>query len=168
MPPSPSTRRRRAASTRPCVRCATGPTGRSCLPSRLSAWSCSDCTDCARPAGAKCETGRGRRGGGAAVQHDDWFLTAGQRENPNTRLDSRRGTADAWSEGNLVTPLVHGVSYFDTLLGCIAGLDAGDTLFFTDWRGYPDEVLVDAGPTVAATLCAAAARGVVVNGLVWR
>jgi phosphatidylserine/phosphatidylglycerophosphate/cardiolipin synthase-like enzyme len=102
------------------------------------------------------------------VQHDDWFLTATQRRNPNTRLDSRHGTGDAWSEGNLVTPLVHGFAYFDALLRCVASLTDGDVLLFTDWRGDPDQMLADGGPTVSAALCAAAARGVVVNGLVWR
>ena len=45
---------------------------------------------------------------------------------------------------------------------------AGDHLFFTDWRGDPDERLRDDGPTIAELFAAAAKRGVVVKGLLWR
>ena len=41
-------------------------------------------------------------------------------------------------------------------------------MFFTDWRGDPDQKMRDGGPTVAELFCAAAERGVVVKGLVWR
>ena len=44
----------------------------------------------------------------------------------------------------------------------------GDYLFFTDWRGDPDEKMRDDGPTVSELFCAAAERGVVVKGLMWR
>src|SRR5664279_4893867 len=102
------------------------------------------------------------------MRYDDWFLTARERDNPNTRLDGRHANGEAWSEGNLVTPLVHGSRYFDALLEAVATLREGDVLLFTDWRGDPDQVLADGGPTVSAAFSAAAARGVVVNGLVWR
>ncbi|HEY0000060.1 MAG TPA: phospholipase D-like domain-containing protein [Actinoplanes sp.] len=44
----------------------------------------------------------------------------------------------------------------------------GDHLFFTDWRGDPDERMRDDGPTIAELFAAAAKRGVVVKGLLWR
>ena len=45
----------------------------------------------------------------------------------------------------------------------------GDLLLFTDWRGDPDERLTADGHARSPTLFAAAAeRGVVVEGLVWR
>ncbi len=98
---------------------------------------------------------------------DDWFLTAAERGNPATRLDARRDGA-AWSAGNEVRPLIHGAAYFAELLARVSALQAGDLLLFTDWRGDPDERLTAAGPRVADLLCAAARRGVLVRGLVWR
>ncbi|GIE92772.1 phospholipase D family protein [Paractinoplanes rishiriensis] len=47
-------------------------------------------------------------------------------------------------------------------------LREGDHLFFTDWRGDPDELLRDDGPTVAELFATAAKRGVIVKGLLWR
>ena len=44
----------------------------------------------------------------------------------------------------------------------------GDYVFFTDWRGDPDEKMRDDGPTISELFCAAAERGVVVKGLMWR
>ncbi len=98
---------------------------------------------------------------------DDWFLTAAERGNPATRLDARRGGV-AWSAGNEVRPLIHGAAYFAELLARIPAMQAGDLLLFTDWRGDPDQRLTTAGPPIADLLCAAARRGVLVRGLVWR
>ena len=97
---------------------------------------------------------------------DTWFLTPDERGNDATGLDRRRGTA--WSEGNEVQPLIHGATYFAALRDCTAVLGPGDSLYFTDWRGDPDELLADDGPTVSHALCGAAARGATVNGLIWR
>lgn len=91
----------------------------------------------------------------------DWFLTADERGNPDSRLP-------AWCEGNRVEPLIHGSTYFDHLVTEVEALDAGDHLFFTDWRGDPDERMRDDGPTIAELFCNAAKRGVVVKGLMWR
>jgi phosphatidylserine/phosphatidylglycerophosphate/cardiolipin synthase-like enzyme len=102
------------------------------------------------------------------VRLDDWFLTAAERGNPATRLDDGRGNGVAWSTGNEVRPLIHGAAYFAELLTRVSALEAGDLLLFTDWRGDPDERLAGAGPGVADLFCAAARRGVVVRGLVWR
>jgi phosphatidylserine/phosphatidylglycerophosphate/cardiolipin synthase-like enzyme len=91
----------------------------------------------------------------------DWFLTAEERDNAATELP-------AWSDGNLCTPLIHGVAYFRRLVECVAQAGDGDQVFFTDWRGDPDERLTDDGPTVAELFTEASRRGVCVRGLVWR
>ena len=99
----------------------------------------------------------------------DWFLSAGERRNPATRLDRRRPAGEAWSTGNAATPLVHGATYFAELLRCVAQLRRGDLLLFTDWRGDPDQLLSsDPDSTVSRCFCEAAGRGVDVRGLVWR
>ncbi|MFV2085705.1 phospholipase D family protein [Micromonospora sp. LOL_021] len=92
---------------------------------------------------------------------DDWFLTGEQRGNPASGLP-------VWSEGNQVRVHVHGSAYFDRLVEVVAAMGDGDQLFFTDWRGDPDQRLRPDGPTVADLLSAAAGRGVAVRGLVWR
>ena len=102
------------------------------------------------------------------MRPDRWFLTAAERDNRATLLDRRRGDGLAWSTGNRVTPLVHGATYFAELARVVAAMAAGDRLFFTDWRGDPDELLTPDGPTVGGLLADAARRGVVVKGLVWR
>ena len=90
-----------------------------------------------------------------------WLLSAVERGNPHTTLP-------AWTAGNLVEPLVHGSAYFDRLVDEVRSLDSGDHLFFTDWRGDPDERLREDGPTVAELFTEAVKRGVCVRGLVWR
>ncbi|MGY1821567.1 phospholipase D family protein [Geodermatophilus sp. SYSU D00079] len=92
---------------------------------------------------------------------EQWLLTAEERGNPATTLP-------AYTEGNLAVPLVHGAAYFDRLVECVEALDEGDHLFFTDWRGDPDEQLRPGGPTVAQLFTEAVRRGVTVRGLVWR
>lgn len=92
---------------------------------------------------------------------DDWFLGDGERGNPACRLP-------AWCTGNVVRPLVDGVCYFPRLVEEVSALGPGDHLFFTDWRGDADERLTPAGPTVGELFAAAARRGVVVKGLMWR
>ncbi|MGW4245107.1 phospholipase D family protein, partial [Nocardia sp. NPDC004722] len=98
----------------------------------------------------------------------DWLINADERGNPATRLDRRHRNGSAWTPGNEVRPLLHGVSYFAELLRCVRAMRRGDLLLFTDWRGDPDEAMDDEGIEVSRMLCAAAARGVVVKGLVWR
>ncbi len=102
------------------------------------------------------------------VHPGDWFLSAAERGNPATRLDSRHGDGAAWTSGNEVRPLIHGSRYFAELASRVAQLSAGDLLLFTDWRGDPDERLGPAGPAVSDAFCAAAKRGVRVAGLIWR
>jgi phosphatidylserine/phosphatidylglycerophosphate/cardiolipin synthase-like enzyme len=90
-----------------------------------------------------------------------WLLRAEERGNAATALP-------AWTAGNLARPLVHGATYFDRLVEEVEALGAGDHLFFTDWRGDPDQLLRDDGPTVAELFTRALRRGVCVRGLVWR
>ena len=97
-----------------------------------------------------------------------WFLTPAERGNPASDLDRRHDDGAAWTVGNDVTPLVHGRVYFAELLRCVQAMVSGDMLFFTDWRGDPDELLDGPGTEVARVFADAARRGVVVKGLVWR
>lgn len=100
---------------------------------------------------------------------EDWFLTSSERSNDFSALDRRRPDGSAWSAGNKVETLVHGASYFRRLLDAIRQLVAGDRLYFTDWRGDPDQRLSDdSDADVGAVLAAAAGRGVMVRGLLWR
>jgi phosphatidylserine/phosphatidylglycerophosphate/cardiolipin synthase-like enzyme len=92
---------------------------------------------------------------------EEWLLTAEERGNPVSALP-------AWTAGNLVRPLVHGRAYFARLVECVEALGEGDRVFFTDWRGDPDERLTEDGPTVGELLSEALRRGVCVRGLVWR
>ncbi|MCW2937581.1 MAG: phosphatidylserine/phosphatidylglycerophosphate/cardiolipinsynthase-like protein [Actinomycetia bacterium] len=108
---------------------------------------------------------RPRRG---TASPEAWLLTTRERGNPATSLDDRHPDKAAWSKGNEVRPLVHGAAYFAELLTSVNGLRAGDSLLFTDWRGDPDELLAGTGSEVARVFCAAARRGVLVKGLLWR
>lgn len=104
------------------------------------------------------------------MDRTDWLLTPAERDNPATVLDRRHGPdGPAWTEGNDVRPLVHGSAYFARLHEVVLALAEGDLLCFTDWRGDPDERLTgDQGSEVGQVFCAAARRGVVVKGLLWR
>ncbi len=100
---------------------------------------------------------------------ENWFLTGPERGNDVSGLDRRRANGDAWSVGNTVETLIHGATYFGRLLIAIGELASGDELFFTDWRGDPDQRLGDTPETeIGAVLSAAARRGVSVKGLLWR
>jgi phosphatidylserine/phosphatidylglycerophosphate/cardiolipin synthase-like enzyme len=91
----------------------------------------------------------------------EWFLTSGERGNPDWDLP-------AWSEGNQAEVLIHGASYFERLVTEVEQLGDGDHLFFADWRGDADQRLREDGPTVAELFRSAAERGVLVKGLMWR
>ncbi|MEV6343965.1 phospholipase D family protein [Actinoplanes sp. NPDC051851] len=91
----------------------------------------------------------------------DWLLTAAERGNPDTCIPT-------WCTGNTAEPLIHGKTYFDRLTVEVEKLRSGDHLFFTDWRGDPDERVRDDGPTIARLFADAARRGVIVKGLLWR
>jgi phosphatidylserine/phosphatidylglycerophosphate/cardiolipin synthase-like enzyme len=102
------------------------------------------------------------------VRLDEWFLTADERGNPWTVLDSRHEDGKAWTMGNHARPLVHGAEYFSELFRRVETMSRGDLLLFTDWRGDPDELLDGAGSAVAEVFAAASRRGVDVRGLLWR
>ncbi|MDF2975374.1 MAG: phospholipase D/Transphosphatidylase [Actinomycetospora sp.] len=107
---------------------------------------------------------RGALGLGAARAEptiEDWFLTAGQRGNPATRLRP-------WTEGNAVRLHVHGTAYYAALAERLARTGAGDQVLFLGWRGDGGQQLADPGPTVSGALAAAARRGARVRGLLWR
>jgi phosphatidylserine/phosphatidylglycerophosphate/cardiolipin synthase-like enzyme len=100
---------------------------------------------------------------------ESWFLTSAERGNDFSALDRRRADGLAWSTGNSVESLVHGATYFRRLLESVRELDTGDMLYFTDWRGDPDQLLSDDPDSgVEAVFAAAARRGVIVKGLLWR
>jgi phosphatidylserine/phosphatidylglycerophosphate/cardiolipin synthase-like enzyme len=99
----------------------------------------------------------------------DWLLTRSERGNPSTRLDDKHGGDRAWSEGNLVTPLVHGAVYFVELYDVLSATREGDLVLFTDWQGDADQRLTDDPHSeVLDVLGSADERGVDVRGLVWR
>ncbi len=98
----------------------------------------------------------------------EWFLTPAERGNPATILDRRHSDGGSWSTGNAVEPLVHGAAYLPQLRRAVEAMRAGDMLLFTDWRGDPDQVMDGPGTEVSTVFAAAAGRGVVVKGLVWR
>ena len=89
----------------------------------------------------------------------DWFLRQDERGNPDTRIDGDPGSGTAWSDGNRVRALVHGATYFRALLHVVDALGPGDLLMFTDWRGDPDQHLVESGPEVGHAFAAAARTG---------
>jgi len=96
----------------------------------------------------------------------NWFLTPTERGNTATGLDRRHGAS--WSSGNEVRALIHGANYFAALRDATERLARDDALYFTDWRGDPDEAVDVDGVTISSMLAAAASRGAIVNGLVWR
>ncbi|GAB3707950.1 phospholipase D family protein [Mariniluteicoccus flavus] len=103
------------------------------------------------------------------MQALDWLLTRSERANAQTRLDDRHGGDQAWSHGNRVRPIVHGRHYFAELYARVEATRPGDTIWFTDWQGDPDEQLTDdPDSTIATVLGRADERGVDVRGLVWR
>jgi phosphatidylserine/phosphatidylglycerophosphate/cardiolipin synthase-like enzyme len=99
---------------------------------------------------------------------DDWFLTASERGNPDTHLDDRHRDDRAYSTGNSVRVFVDGADYFRVLYDALHTLEPGDAVWFTDWRGDADELLVSSGTEVGRVLASLARRGVDVRGLIWR
>jgi phosphatidylserine/phosphatidylglycerophosphate/cardiolipin synthase-like enzyme len=91
----------------------------------------------------------------------EWFLKPEERDNADSSIPT-------WCEGNTAEPLIHGKTYFARLAAEVDSLQEGDHLFFTDWRGDPDELVTDDGPTITELFSAAAKRGVIVKGLLWR
>jgi hypothetical protein len=61
-----------------------------------------------------------------------WFLTSTERGNHSTRLDARHPGGAAWTEGNMVRPLIHGATYFAQLHRRVSQMRDGDLLMFVD------------------------------------
>jgi phosphatidylserine/phosphatidylglycerophosphate/cardiolipin synthase-like enzyme len=99
---------------------------------------------------------------------DRWFLTAAERGNRHTVIDARRTDGRAYTLGNHVDVLIDGATYFRRLFALLSELQAGDRVFFTDWRGDRDERLDGPGTEIGVVLERLARRGVDVRGLVWR
>lgn len=103
------------------------------------------------------------------IEIRDWLLTAQERGNSRTAIDAEHPGDHAWSEGNLVRPLIHGATYFAELHEKLTATAAGDTVYFTDWRGDADEQLTESPDSrIERVLAAASERGVDVRGLIWR
>ena len=98
----------------------------------------------------------------------DWFLSGAEWGNAATEVHTGSAGSPSWSEGNLVRPLIHGVAYFARLHEELSALQAGDRVWFTDWRGDGDERLTADGPTIGELLARLARAGVEVRGLIWR
>jgi phosphatidylserine/phosphatidylglycerophosphate/cardiolipin synthase-like enzyme len=98
----------------------------------------------------------------------DWFLTAAERGNRGTTIDTRRGDGRAWTEGNRVQALVHGAAYYPRLLAALRELGEGDLVGIADWRGDTDQLLGGKGTELGRVLAELAGRGVQVRGLLWR
>ena len=89
------------------------------------------------------------------MRHTDWLLTKSERANAQTRLDDRHAGEAAWSEGNLVRPLVHGATYFAELYERIEATQPGDLVLFTDWQGDADEQLHRRARAARSSRCSA-------------
>ena len=99
---------------------------------------------------------------------ESWFLSANERGNAASRIDQRRGDNRGWTTGNVVRPLLHGATYFEHLYRQLSGLGPGDSAWFLEWRGDPDERLAGSGTELGKVIAGAASRGVDIRGLVWR
>lgn len=97
-----------------------------------------------------------------------WFLSGAEREHAATGVHAGPAETPAWSEGNLVRPLIHGAAYFARLHEELTALQPGDRVWFTDWRGDGDERLTEDGPAIGELLARLARTGVEVRGLIWR
>jgi phosphatidylserine/phosphatidylglycerophosphate/cardiolipin synthase-like enzyme len=97
---------------------------------------------------------------------DAWFLGSGERDNPASAIDRRRDAS--WTTGNTVRVLVDGAEYFERLHDVLCATRPGDWVYFTDWQGDPDQLLLPGDHKAGAVLAEAAERGVHVRGLLWR
>jgi phosphatidylserine/phosphatidylglycerophosphate/cardiolipin synthase-like enzyme len=97
-----------------------------------------------------------------------WFLSPDERGNAASGIDRRRGDGRGWTEGNAVTPLIHGARYFARLHEEVSTLGPGDRIWFFDWRGDAEQRLAGAGTELGSVLAGAVRRGADVRGLVWR
>jgi hypothetical protein len=99
---------------------------------------------------------------------EEWFLSAEERGNLGSEIDRRRGDGRSWTEGNAVTSLVHGATYFARLHHELSSLGSGDQVWFLDWRGDAGQRLAGPDTELGLVLVEAVRRGVDARGLVWR
>ena len=99
---------------------------------------------------------------------EQWFLSAEERGNAASDIGRRRGDGRGWTEGNAVTPLIHGAAYFARLHQELSSLGPGDQVWFLDWRGDAGQRLAGPGTELGSVLAGAVRRGVDVRGLLWR
>ncbi|MFI7588065.1 phospholipase D family protein [Spongisporangium articulatum] len=100
---------------------------------------------------------------------DRWFLTPEERGNPFTKIDREpHDDGRAWVAGNHAEVVVHGAHYFRRLYDELCALKNGDRVFFTDWCGDADQLLLDDGTEIGDVLADLARKGVEVRGLLWR
>ncbi|PRY56624.1 phosphatidylserine/phosphatidylglycerophosphate/cardiolipin synthase-like enzyme [Knoellia remsis] len=98
-----------------------------------------------------------------------WLLPRSERDNPATSIDEGHPSEQAWSSGNVVTPIVDGADYFAQLKEVIDATGEGDLVLYAGWRADADEQLTDdPGSTLLDVLDAAEDREVLVRALVWR
>ena len=90
-----------------------------------------------------------------------WFLSGAERRNRASEIRS-------WTEGNRVTALVHGSEYFPLLYRKLSATEAGDCVYFADFRGDTEEQLDGEGTEIGEVLAELAARKVLLFGLIWR
>ena len=75
----------------------------------------------------------------------NWFLSAAERGNDASEVDRWRGDGLGWTEGNTVTPLIHGVAYFAQLHKELSRVGPGDQVWFLDWRADASQRLAGDG-----------------------
>jgi len=97
-----------------------------------------------------------------------WFLSTEERGNNASEIDRRRGDGRGWTEGNAVTPLIHGVAYFAQLHTELSRVKPGDQVWFLDWRGDASQRLAGDGTELGSVLSQALESGAQVRALVWR
>lgn len=98
-----------------------------------------------------------------------WLLTREERANPRTRIDDTSPSGAAFTDDNLVVPLIDGAAYFANLHAVVSATEPGDLVLFTDWQGDADQQLTDdPGSDMLSVFGGADERGVDVRGLVWR
>ena len=95
-------------------------------------------------------------------------LTSTERGNHSTRLDARHPGGAAWTEGNMVRPLIHGATYFAELHRRVSQMRDGDLLMLStdaETRTSASPVPGHGGRKGVRGRCPAR---VDVRGLVWR
>ena len=95
-----------------------------------------------------------------------WFLSPEERGNPVTEIDRRRGSS--WTAGNTVHVHLDGAAYFARLHEVLCSTRRHEWVYFTDWQGDPDQILVPPDAKIGWVLAQLAERGVEVRGLLWR